>query len=581
MAQSINPVKSTSTHYEVEQRSVEKFEIDDNVSLSSQSKTSRTGSSPFQNYYYSVLDGFKRAPPVTEAGADRQKAISKFELRLMSLSTGLGTGLLVAAGSKLRMAGPAGVLIAYAITGLAMLAPMINSLSELTIAYSGLPGGFQSYYSKFIDESLGFALGWNYAFQWCCVISLELVTAAMTIKFWTTTINPDVWVTIFLVFVVFINFGGAKMYSVFESVFNSCKVLMLCGFVIFGLIIDVGGGPQGFIGGRYYHDPGAFTSFKGLASVFVTGAFSLGGSEFISLSASETKNPRHSIRAASKLVYVKVVILFLGSLTFVGLLVPYNSDRLMGSGDAATHASPYVLAAELHGVKVLPHIINAVILISVTSVATAAMYSSPRLMQSLAEQGLAPKWMNYIDKRGRPLTALIVTVISSLFAFIAAYDKEETVFTWLLSISGISFVLCWLFICVCHVRFRQALKYNGIPLSSLAYRSPTGVWGSYVAILINSLILIAQFWTSLFPAGDADANNFFENYLGAPVFLLCYIVHKVWTRNWKLGKKVSDIDVNKDRVIYDPEILELENEEDKERYKRAPFWKKALIVCFD
>ena len=76
----------------------------------------------------------------------------------MSLSTGLGTGLLVASGSKLRAAGPAGVLVAYFITGICMLAPTINSVSELAIAYPGLPGGFQSYYAKFIDESLGFAL---------------------------------------------------------------------------------------------------------------------------------------------------------------------------------------------------------------------------------------------------------------------------------------------------------------------------------------------------------------------------------------------------------------------------------------
>ena len=73
----------------------------------------------------------------------------------MSLSTGLGTGLLVASGSKLRAAGPAGVLVAYFITGICMLAPTINSVSELAIAYPGLPGGFQSYYAKFIDESLG------------------------------------------------------------------------------------------------------------------------------------------------------------------------------------------------------------------------------------------------------------------------------------------------------------------------------------------------------------------------------------------------------------------------------------------
>ncbi|KAK6461262.1 amino acid permease-domain-containing protein [Scheffersomyces coipomensis] len=546
--------------------------------------TYNTTIDPNQTAWKSFKDSFRRADPTDKSSDSMDKAISQRHLCLMSLSTGLGTGLLVGAGAKLRAAGPAGTLIGYFIVGFIMLVPTVHSVSELSIAYPGLPGGFQSYFAKFIDESLGFALGWNYAFQWVTVISLELVTASMTIKFWTTSINPDVFVTIFFLIVVGINLCGAKGYAEAELVMNSIKVMMLCGFVIFGIVIDVGGGPQGFIGGRYYRDPGAFTDFKGLVSVFVTGAFSLGGSEFISLAAAETRNPRRAIQVASKFVYYKVIVLFMGSLAMVGLLVPYTSDRLLGSSGGATHASPYVIAAEMHGVKVLPHIINAVILISVTSVATAAMYSSPRLIQSLAEQGLAPQWLNYIDRSGRPLRAWILTVISTFFAYIAAYDKEETVFTWLLSLSALSFIFVWLAICVCHLRFRAALKHNGISLSSLSYVSPTGVIGSWLSIIINVLILIGQFWVALFPVGGdgtPNANSFFENYLAVPMALVCYFGHKIYSKNWKLYKSVDQIDVNSDRVHYDPEIMELERLETKERYKKAPIWKKIYITLFD
>lgn len=530
-------------------------------------------------------NSFKRAVPNEKNEHVLDKSITKNHLRLMALSTGLGTGLLVAAGSKLRTAGPAGVLIAYFITGYIMLVPTINSLSELTIAYSGLSGGFQSYYSKFIDDSVGFALGWNYAFQWVTVISLELVTASMTIKFWNTSINPDVFVTIFLIVIIAINLAGAKGYGHAEFAMNLVKILMLTGFVIFGLVINLGGGPEGFIGGKYYHDPGAFVDFKGIVSVFVTGAFSLGGSEFISVAAAETQgNIRSSIKSASKLVFYKVTVLFMGSLAMVGLLVPSNSKSLMGSGDAATHASPFVIAAEMNGVKVLPHIINAVILISVTSVATAAMYSSPRLIQSLAEQGLAPQWLNYIDRNGRPLRAWIVTVVSSLFAYIASFDQQETVFNWLLSISALSFIFCWMAISICHLRFRAALKYRNIPLSSLAYLSPTGIIGSWCSIIVNGLILIGQFWVALWPIGGdgkPNANAFFQNYLGAVFLLVFYVGHKLYTRKWTLYKSASEIDVDKDRVIYDPEILDLENLEIEERYKNAPIWKKILLCMFD
>ncbi|RLV90568.1 General amino acid permease AGP1 [Spathaspora sp. JA1] len=532
-----------------------------------------------QTFFHSIVDSFRQAP----ANASYQKSISINELRIMSLSTGLGTGLLVAAGQKLKNSGPAGLLIAYTVVGLFMMVPTIKSLSELSVAYSGMPGGFQSYFGKFIDESLAFALGWNYAIQWMCVISLELVVATMTINYWNRTINPDIFVLIFLGFVIFINFCGVRGYAYAEMFMNSIKILMLTGFCIFGLVIVVGGGPNGWVGGRYYHDPGAFTNFKGIASVFVAGAFSLGGSEFISVSAAETKQPRRSLRSASKLIYVKVVFLFLGSLVFVGLMVPYTHPNLVGSGSSSS-TSPYVLSTIIHGVPALGHVINAVILVSVTSVASAAMYSSQRLIQSLAHQGLAPKWLDYVDRKGRPARAFLICIIASLLAFIAAYEKQEDVFTWLLSISALSFIFAWMFICVCHIRFRAALKYRGIEVSSLGYVSTTGVWGSYLSVAINIFILGCQFWVALWPIGGdgkPNATSFFQNYLAAPCFLVLYVGHKVWTRNWKLFKRAQDIDVDTDRVIYDKEILELEIIEDREKYKRAPIWRKICMKCLD
>lgn len=534
-----------------------------------------------RNAFQRWTDSFKRLDPNDEKAAeDSNKVLTGRHLRVIALSSGLGTGLLVASGSKLRTAGPLFLLLAYMILGYLMLIPTMNSCGELAIAYSNSPGGFNDYYRKFIDESLAFALGWNYCFQWITVISLELVTAAMTIEFWNEDINANVWVTVFFVIVVAINMCGARGYGEAEFVMNLIKLLMLGGFVIFGLCVDLGASPAGFIGGKYWRDPGYYTSFKGLATVFVTGAFSLGGTEFICLFVALQANPRKSLRSAVKTVFYRVTIFFCGSLLMVGLLVPYNSDRLMGSTGSASHASAYVLAAELNGVQVIPHIINAVILNSVTSVATAAMYSSSNLLYSLVKQGYAPKYLDYVDRAGRPLRCWLVTVISSFFAYIATYDNQEAVFTWLLSISALSFIFVWMAICLCHIRFRAALKFNNVPLSSLGYVSPTGIWGSYLSFIINSLILVAQFWVALFPDNEADVNSFFQNYLGVPFLLVFYLGHKIWTKNWKLYIKTEDIDLDTDRTMYDPEILELEKLEEKESYKKAPWWKKLIIICF-
>ncbi|KAL6453973.1 AGP1 General amino acid permease AGP1 [Candida maltosa Xu316] len=530
------------------------------------------------------VDSFRRKQVNEDEGAGKQlaKGISKRHLILMSLVTGIGTGLLVGGGQVLKNSGPLFLLTGYAIAG-SFVYPTIQAAGEMAVNYSNLSGGYNSYTRMFVDDALNFAISWNYCIQWLSVISIELVTAAITIEYWIDRerVDPDAWVAIFFVVVVVINFIGSRAYGEFEFIVGSCKVCMIVGFIIMGIVINVGGGPNHeFIGGRYWHNPG-FTNngFKGFCSVFVTACFSYGQTEFVALSASEQPNPRQAIPTACRLVLLRIFVLFLGSLTMVGLLVPYNSPNLL-SETGGSNTSPYVLSAALHGVRAVPSIINSVILMSVTSVASSALYSASRTLQSLAEQGFAPSWFNYIDRAGRPSRAILVSTIVGLFAFIATYKKQVTVFNWLLAISGLSQVFTWSGICMSHIRFRKALAYNNISTDSLGYKASTGVLGSYYALVWYALVLIAQFWIALYPYGakKPDANNFFQAYLGAIVLIAFYIARKLWTRQWRLLVPISEIDINHERTIFDEEILNLEKQEERERRARAPFWKKPFLL---
>lgn len=509
------------------------------------------------------------------------KDLKMSHLAVIALSSGVGTGLLVGSASKLRQGGPLALLIAYLIVGVMCICTM-NSVGELTVAYTGLEGGFNEWYRKFLDESFAFALGWNYWLQWSTTISLELVTASITIKFWTESVNSDYFVLIFFVLITLINLFGVKGYGEAEFVMNSIKLTMLSGFFIMGLCIDLGATSSGYIGGKYWHDPGAFRSFKGLVKAFSTASFSMGGTEFLALSVSEVRNPKRALPCAIRLVFIRVVFFYLCSLMIVGLLVPYNSDKLMGLSGSSSSTSPYVLAALLHGVRVIPHIINAVILNSVTSVATAAMYSSSRLLRSLAHQGFAPKWFDYVDKAGRPLRAWLVSILAACFAYIATYKNQDVVFNWLLSIVALSIVFIWPALCICHLRWRAALKYNNVSLKTLGFVSYTGEWGSWLSIIVNALILIGQFWVALYPEGEADVSNFFQNYACVPFFIVCYLGHKIYAGNWKkYWLSALEIDIETGRTIYDQGILELEREEFKQKLAAAPFWKKPVVWFFE
>ncbi|SCU96545.1 LADA_0H01486g1_1 [Lachancea dasiensis] len=524
-------------------------------------------------------DQCKRSRDVNAGNSHKtlKQHIRPRHMLMISLATGIGTGLLVGNGQSLHTGGPASLVIGYLIVS-SLLYCIIQSASELAMSYTSLSGGFTAYPALLVDRGFGFAVSWVYCLQWLSVLPLELVTASMTIKYWNDSINPDAFVVIFYVVLVCINFIGSEGYAEAEFFFSLCKVLMVAGFFILGIIINCGGaGNSGYIGARYWRDPGSFrgddaiSRFKGLVSVLVTCAFAYGGAEFSVLTAAEQSNPQRSLRSASKRLLYRIFGIYCMTAALIGFLVPWNSDELLGSGSAATHASPFVIAVASHGVKVVPHFINVVILFSVLSVGNSALYSSSRIMLSLAEQKFAPQFLAYVDRRGRPLLSLVVSCVFGLLSFVAASPREETVFTWLLAISGLSELFIWFSIALSHVRFRAALHAQGKSLDELGYIPWTGLWGSYYSMAMIILILVAQFWVAISPVGSAqlDVTSFFENYLAMPLLIVLYLGYKLVSRDWRLVIAAKDVDLVSDRNVFDAEVLRHEQMEEKERVRNS------------
>ena len=416
--------------------------------------------------------------------------------------------------------------------------------------------------------------------QWLVVLPLEIVAATLTIEYWTDgNINNDAFVAIFLVFIIAINLFGVKGYGEAEFVFAIIKVVAVIGFIILGIILNCGGGPQGgYIGGRFWYSPGAFhNGFKGLCSVFVTAAFSFAGTELVGLAAAETANPRKSLPTAVKQVFWRITLFYIVALTIVGLLVPYDDDRLInGSSGADVKASPFVIAITNAGIGGLPSVFNVVIMIAVLSVGNSSIYGSSRTLAALAEQNQAPKILGYIDRKGRPIVAIAVASALGFLAFFAGSSAEGDAFNWMLALSGLSSIFTWGSICLAHIRFRAGWKKQGHTLDELAFRSQPGVIGSWCGFIMNILVLIAQFWTGAWPIGYGElgpagqVNSFLQAYLAAPIVIICYIGYKLWMKTPIIRSHNMDLHTG----IRDLNVAELIAEEKAER-AAWPKWKKA------
>jgi amino acid transporter len=189
------------------------------------------------------------------------------------------------------------------------------------------------------------------------------------------------------------------------------------------------------------------------------------------LAAAETANPRKEIPKASNQVVYRIAIFYIVNLFLIGLIVPADSPYYGSSGAESLH-SPFVIAIELAGIKYLPSIFNAVILISVMSVANSCTFGSTRTMQALAAngmysvpqllnitniyKGMGPKIFAYVDKHGRPITVVILQVLFGCLAFINLAPNGGDIFNWLLSLSGLSILFIYGSIALAHIRFRMA-----------------------------------------------------------------------------------------------------------------------------
>lgn len=505
-------------------------------------------------------------------------------LQMIAIGGSIGTGLFIGSGYALWQGGPAGQLIAYILIGFSLYC-VVNALGELSVQFP-VSGSFNAFFSRFIEPSWGFTLGLMYALSWLISFPSELVACSLTVQYWNQSINPAVWVAIFYVLICAINMFGVIGYGEVEFILSIIKVVAVVGFIILGICLTAGVGVQGYIGGKYWQDPGSFNhGFKGVCSCFISAAFSFGGVELVALAASETANPRKSLPKATKQVFWRITIFYLVTSVIIGCLVPYNDPRLLnGNSSVDITASPFVIAINNGGIKVLPDIMNAVILLAVVSVGNSSVYGCSRTLASLSVQGLLPKFVGYIDKKGRPLVAILITNVFGLLGFLVADPEHQNdVFTWLFSICSLAAFFTWAAICLVHIRFRMALTSQGRSTDEIIFLSPSGVWGSIAGFVILVLVIVGEIWVSIWPIGNDGPSNitFWKQCLSLPLIIVTWVCFKTYTRSWNLlWIKLEDIDLDTGRREMDVEVIKQELADERAILKQKPlYYRVYLFFC--
>jgi amino acid transporter len=248
--------------------------------------------------------------------------------------------------------------------------------------------------------------------------------------------------------------------------------------------------------------------------------------------------------SAIRKTFYRILFLFCLTVFFIGLLVPYTNPDLLSTNTNAT-ASPLVIAAKLAGIKVLPSIINAVLLTAVLSAANSNVYSGSRLLLSLSREGLAPKFFQKVHRGGVPWIAVLFTSAFGLLGFLNLSANGTNVFNWLLNITAVAGFITWACINYCHIAFMRALYARGTSRDTLPYKAPFQPWLSYYGLFFNVLIILTQGFTAFMPW---STQGFFVAYISLILFAVLWIGHKVVTRSKFVKPEEADLDTGRKEV---------------------------------
>jgi lysine-specific permease len=463
---------------------------------------------------------------MTNKNNQLQRGLKTRHLMMISIGGSIGTGLFLASGGAISSAGPGGALLAYAAIGI-MVYFLMTSLGEMA-AFMPVSGSFSTYAGRFVDPALGFALGWNYWFNWAVTIAAELSAAGIIMKFWFPDIPSLPWSVLFLAIMFLINYLSVKSFGEAEYWFALIKVVTVIVFIGVGILMIfgiLGGQAPGFT--HFTEGDAPFNGgFMALLGVFMAAGFSFQGTELVGIAAGESDNPRVNIPRAIRQVFWRILLFYIFAIFIIGMLISYT-DPVLINGDVDNIAvSPFTIVFEHAGLAFAASVMNAIILTSVLSAGNSGMYASTRILWVLAKEGKAPKWLSGLSRHGVPVAALIATAAVGMLAFFTSLFGDGVVYIWLLNLSGMCGFLAWLGIAISHYRFRKAYKLQGYNLSDLPFKARWFPFGPIFAFALCLFVMIGQGYSAI--SGDAvDYKALVSSYIGLPLFAAIWLGYKI------------------------------------------------------
>ncbi|MGW3956306.1 amino acid permease [Streptomyces sp. NPDC004752] len=423
---------------------------------------------------------------VDAGDAGYSKSLKSRHVNMIAIGGAIGTGLFLGAGGRLADAGPS-LFVAYAVCGVFAFL-VVRALGELVL-YRPSSGAFVSYAREFLGEKGAYTAGWMYFLNWATTGIADITAVATYTHYWGMFSDLPQWVIalIALSVVLTVNLISVRFFGELEFWFAIVKVGALVTFLCIGIFLLVTRHPvDGAAPGPsvIIDHGGVFPNGLLPMLLIIQGVvFAYASVELVGVAAGETEHPEKVMPKAINSIMWRVGLFYVGSVLLLSMLLPWNR---YSAGE-----SPFVTVLSHIGIPAAGGVMNLVVLTAALSSLNSGLYSTGRILRSMAMSGSAPKFTARMSRSQVPYGGILLTggicVLGVGLNFVVPADAFEIV----LNFAAIGILATWGMIMICHLLFWQKSQQG--ELSRPGYRLPGSPWTELVTLAFLATVLVLMY----------------------------------------------------------------------------------------
>lgn len=408
------------------------------------------------------------------------RGLKNRHVQLLAIGGAIGTGLFLGAGRSIHLAGPS-ILFAYLITG-AICFFVMRALGELLLSNLNYHS-FVDFVSEYLGDRAAFVTGWTYWFCWISLAMADVTAAGFYIQYWFPNIAQWVPSLIILMILLLMNLTSVKLFGEMEFWFALIKVVAIMALIVIGTVMiskgfSTNAGTSSFTN-LWSYGGWMPNGVSGFILSFQMVVFAFTGIELVGLTAGETKDPESVIPKAINNIPIRIILFYVGALLVIMSIYPWTS--------ISPDKSPFVQVFSAVGIAAAATIVNFVVLTSAASACNSGIFSTSRMVYSLAQEDNAPEVMKKLTSNQVPANATLLSTMVVLTAVILQYIMPEGIFVLITSISTFCFIFIWAMITICHLKYR---KNNPELAAKNKFKMPLYPIINYVILAFFAFVLV-------------------------------------------------------------------------------------------